>query len=51
MAINSSVYSSKQFELFIAPQTTMGTANTTNSEFVKLDLVNVNDVDLPNGFF
>ena len=49
MAINSSVYSSKQFELFIAPQTTMGTANTTNSEFVKLDLVNVNDVDFGGG--
>ena len=49
MAIDSNVYSSKQFELFIAPQTTMGTANTTNSEFVKLDLVNVTDVDFGGG--
>lgn len=49
MAIDSNVYSSKQFELFIAPQSAMGTANSTNSDFVKLDLVNVNDVDFGGG--
>lgn len=49
MAIDSNVYSSKQFELYIAPQTTMGTANSTNSDFVKLDLVSVNDVDFGGG--
>ena len=49
MAIDSNVYSSKQFELFIAPQTTMGTANTTANQFTKLDLVNVNDIDFGGG--
>ena len=46
---DANVYSSKQFELFIADQTTMGTANTTGSEFVKLDVVSVSDVDIGGG--
>ena len=51
MAINSSVYSSKQFELYIAPQTTMGTAMTAsdNASFTKLEVVSVNDVDFGGG--
>ena len=49
MAIDSNVYSSKQFELLIASQNAMGTANTTASDFIKLDLVNVSDVDFDGG--
>jgi len=49
MAINASVYSSKQFELYIALQDVMGTPNTTVGEFVKLDVVNVSDVDFGGG--
>ena len=49
MAIDSNVYSSKQFELLIAPQSAMGTANSTNGDFMKLDLVNVSDVDWAGG--
>jgi len=49
MAIDSNVYSSKQFELLIASQDAMGTANTTDADFIKLDLVNVSDVDFAGG--
>lgn len=51
MAINSNVYSSKQFELFIAPQTTLGTAMTAsdNASFTKLEVTSVNDVDFGGG--
>ena len=49
MAIDGNVFSSKQFELFIADQSAMGTANSTNGEFVKLDVVSVSDVDFGGG--
>ena len=37
MAIDGNVFSSKQFELYIADQETMGTANTTDAEFMQLE--------------
>lgn len=49
MAIDSNVYSSKQFELFIADQTTMGTAETDNASFYQLDVVSVSDIDFGGG--
>jgi len=49
MAIDGNVYSSKQFELYIADQTTLGTPLTTDSAFVKLDVVSVTDVDFGGG--
>jgi len=49
MAIDGNVYSSKQFELYIADQSVMGTANTTDADFIKLDVVSVSDVDFGGG--
>ena len=50
MAINTSVYSPKQFSLYLAIQDeNMGTAETTAGDFVKLDVVNVTDVDWVGG--
>ena len=49
MAIDGNVYSSKQFELYIADQSAMGTANDTNGDFVKLDVVSVSDIDFGGG--
>jgi len=49
MAIDGNVYSSKQFELYIADQSAMGTANDTDAEFVKLDVVSVSDIDFGGG--
>ena len=49
MAIDANVYSSKQFELYIADQATMGTANDTDGDFVKLDVVSVSDIDFGGG--
>jgi len=49
MAIDANVFSSKQFELFIADQTTMGSAESTNGNFCKFDVVSVSDVDFGGG--
>jgi len=46
---DGNVYSSKQFELFIALQDTLGTKNTDNADFVKLDVTGVSDVDFGGG--
>ena len=50
-AVSGNVYSSKQFELFICDQTTMGTAMTTsaNDSFVKLDVTSMSDIDYGGG--
>lgn len=51
MAISGSVYSGKQFELYLGLQTgagtpvAMGTAGAVNSEFVKLDMASISDID------
>ena len=50
MAINTSVYSPKQFALYLAIQDeNMGTAETTSADFVKLDVTSVEDVDWAGG--
>jgi hypothetical protein len=49
MAIDGNVFSSKQFELYIADQETMGTANTTDAEYMQLDVVSVSDIDFGGG--
>ena len=49
MAVDTNVYSSKQFELYIALQSEMGVANTTNNDFVKLGVVTVSDIDFGGG--
>ena len=49
MAISGNVFSSKQFELYIALQSEMGVQNPTVGEYVKLDVVNVSDVDFGGG--
>lgn len=50
MAINSSVYSPKQFALYLAIQgENMGTAETTASDFVKLSVNSIEDVDFVGG--
>lgn len=49
MAISGNVFSNKQFELFVADQSTMGTANTTAGEFMQFSVVNVSDVDFGGG--
>jgi len=46
---DGNVYSSKQFELYIALQDTMGTPNATNGDFIKLDVVSVSDIDFGGG--
>jgi len=46
---DGNVYSSKQFELYIALQDKMGTVNATNDDFVKLDVVSVSDIDFGGG--
>jgi len=49
------VYSGKKYSLFLGRQTdastpvNMGTAQSTNGEFVELDVVSVNDVDFTGG--
>ena len=49
MAISGNVYSPKSFELLIAPQTTLGTAHTTSSDFRKYSVTNVSDIDFGGG--
>tara|TARA_Y100000361_G_scaffold153474_1_gene175377 strand:+ start:3606 stop:3761 length:156 start_codon:yes stop_codon:yes gene_type:complete len=42
MAINTAVYSPKQFELYLALQSSnLGTAEDTSGDFVKLAVTNV----------
>ena len=49
------VYSGKKYSLFLGRQTdastpvNMGTAQSTNGEFVELDVVSVNDIDFTGG--
>lgn len=46
MAIDSNVYSGKQFELYLAIESgNMGTAESTNANFVKLAVNSISDVD------
>jgi len=46
MAIDSNVYSGKQFELYLALESgDMGTAETSNANFVKLAVNSISDVD------
>jgi len=51
MAISGQVYSGKKYSLFLGRQSNastpvaMGTATTTNSEFVELDVVTISDID------
>jgi hypothetical protein len=55
MAIAGQVYSGKQYALYLGRQTAsstpvaMGTAESTNAEFVELDVVTINDIDFAGG--
>ena len=55
MAISGQVYSGKKYSLFLGRQSNassplaMGTVQTTNGEFVELDVVNVTDIDFAGG--
>ena len=55
MAISGQVYSGKKYSLFLGRQSNastpvaMGTATTTNSEFVELDVVTISDIDFAGG--
>mgnify|MGYP003135389668 FL=1 len=50
MAINTAVYSPKQFELYLALQSSnLGTAEDTSGDFVKLAVTNVEDIDFAGG--
>tara|TARA_Y100000593_G_C4311934_1_gene338839 strand:+ start:1547 stop:2584 length:1038 start_codon:yes stop_codon:yes gene_type:complete len=55
MAIAGQVYSGKQYALYLGRQTksstpvAMGTAESTNGEFVELDVVTISDIDFAGG--
>ena len=55
MAISGQIYSGKKYQVLLGRQTgassavNMGTAGSTNSEFVELDMASVTDIDFAGG--
>ena len=45
MALNATTYSGRQFEVYIAAETTTGTFNTTDANFYRVD---VEGITLPS---